>query len=131
MYSKLKVDFPDMEKQSRLSIAVHTVNGTMSPDGLTLSMLLFGSVPRIPLSNVSSMAPTQKQRLKAMAVASQEMEKSTAQRRAAALKPVQGHYHIQCMSSETVCASGEKSHINMKVLIPFTAMITEKQFLYI
>ncbi len=81
VHSKLKVDFPDIDKKTRLSIAVHSVNTTIESDGLTLYLLFFESFPRIPLPNLSTMALSQKQRFKAMAAARQEMETLAAQRR--------------------------------------------------
>ncbi len=51
---------------------------TIGPDGLASSLLLFGATPRLPIANVSTMAPTQKQRFEAMRAARQEMETITA-----------------------------------------------------
>ncbi len=76
-----------MDKNVRLSTAVHAVNTTIGPNGLTPSLLLFGATPRLPIPNVLIMAPTQKQQFEAMRAARQEMETITMQRRvAAALK---------------------------------------------
>ncbi len=81
VHKKLKVDFPPMGKQVRFSTAVHAIDTTMGPEGLTLCLLLFAAVPRSPVLNLETMAPTQEQPFEAIGAARKEMETFTAQRR--------------------------------------------------
>ena len=83
MYKKLQLEGPKLSKHLRLALAVHAVNNTAGPDGITPSILVFGTVPRIPLPDSASMPLEQKDRLEAMQVARKEMETITAQRRIA------------------------------------------------
>lgn len=41
VYKKIKSDFPKLDKHLILSIAVHVVNVTTGPEGLSPSLLLF------------------------------------------------------------------------------------------
>ena len=87
VYNKLKEDFPCQNKKQRLALSVHAVNNTAGPDGITPSILVYGSVPRLPLPDTRTMLATQIRRFEAMRAARREMETITAQRRiSAALK---------------------------------------------
>ena len=87
IFNKLKIDFPSMGKKQCLSLATHAVNNTAGPDGLTPTVLLFGTTPRIPLAHLENMRVDQKARFKAMEMARKEMTTITCQKRvAAALK---------------------------------------------
>ena len=45
VYRKLQNDDPDQDKHERLALSVHPVSNTAGPDGLTSSILVYGSVP--------------------------------------------------------------------------------------
>jgi len=81
VYNRLKEEDPRQVKETRLSLAVHAVNNTAGPEGLTPTVLVFGAVPRLPLPDDSTLPPDQKSRIKAMKIARTEMETITAQRR--------------------------------------------------
>ena len=53
IYNKLKDENPDMGNDLRLSIANHALNITANAEGLVPTLLVFGTVPKIPLGNVS------------------------------------------------------------------------------
>ena len=81
VYNKLKEEDPSQDKHTLLSLAVHAVNNTAGPDGLTLTILVYGSVPRLPLPDTDTLPPTEKSRVEAMRIPRKEMETITAQRR--------------------------------------------------
>ncbi len=128
-YNKLKVYIPDVDKKTRLSIPVHSVNKTIEPDGPTPCLLLFGSVLRILLRNVSTRAPAQKQCSEAMAAARKEMETITAQRRVASpLKHRTGALpHPMYEFGDSVCAWREESN-HMKAYTRCTTLTTERLY---
>lgn len=58
-----------MDRETLLSLLTHAVNSTTGPDGLTLSLLVFGAIPRLPIDTLSTIAPTQKDRFQSMKMA--------------------------------------------------------------
>ena len=78
IYKKLKEEEPDMEPVLRLSIAVHSLNNTASPEGLIPSLLVFGSVLKIPLGNIPHLASNQRKRFTDMESARKQMERIVA-----------------------------------------------------
>ena len=46
-YRKLKVEFPQMNKHLLLSMSVRAGNGTLGPDGIVPSVLVFGEFPTV------------------------------------------------------------------------------------
>ena len=81
VYHKLKSDHEGLPHEVLLSLAVHAVNNTAGPDGIVPTLLVFGSLPRLPLPAFSSLPLTQQQRFDAMKTARDEMMAITAQRR--------------------------------------------------
>lgn len=81
IFRKLRLNFPDMSKETLLSLSTHAGNTTAGSEGLTPSLLVFGAIPRLPIGNLTSIPPTQKQRFEAMKMAREEMYTITAERR--------------------------------------------------
>ena len=81
VYNKLKEEDPSQDEHTRLSLAVHAVNNTTGPGGLNPTILVYGSVPQLPLTDTDTLLPTEKSCVEAMRVARKEMETTTAQRR--------------------------------------------------
>ncbi len=124
-----EADLPSMYKNVRLSTAVHAVNVTIGPDGLTLSLLLFGATPRLPIPNVSSMASTEMQRFEAMRAARQEME--NVQHRDVS-QQLQNTELVLLLTLSTNLVTkfefGEKHRRNMRDHILSVAMTTGKTY---
>ncbi len=74
----MKIEYPNLDNPTTLALAVHGLNNTANPEGLIPTLLVFGSVSKIPLGNVESLAPTQRERFAAMEAARKEMEKIVA-----------------------------------------------------
>jgi len=81
VYRKVRSDHPTLAPDLILSIAVHAVNSTVGPDGITPSLLVFGTVPKLPIAHLETISPTQKERFQAMKSAKEEMLAITAHRR--------------------------------------------------
>ncbi len=81
VYNKVKEDLLSLDKETSLFLAVHEVNNITGPDGLMPLILVYGAVPRTPLTNSTSLPPRQRARLERMRTARQEMETRTVQRR--------------------------------------------------
>ena len=81
IYTKIRIECPSLEKEVALSIAVMGLNNTAGPEGLTPTLLVFGTIPRLPIGHIETMLPTQRERLKAMEYSRKEMEEITAQMR--------------------------------------------------
>ena len=62
-----------------LALAVKAMNDTMNEDGLVPSLLVFGTLPRFPLTDSNVVA--QKERMRVLSCARKEMETIVAQRR--------------------------------------------------
>ncbi len=81
IFNKLTEDFPDLERDARLALAVHAIKNTAGPNGLTPTILEFGAIPRIPIPNSTTLLPSQQDRIEAKGSARKEMETITAHRR--------------------------------------------------
>ncbi len=81
IYKKLKVEYPNLDNPRTLALAVHELNNTAIPEGLIFTLLVFGTVPKIPLENVEHLASTQRERFAAMEKARKEMEQIVAKQR--------------------------------------------------
>ena len=73
IYQKIRYDFPNLNSNITLRIAVKAMNDTMNPEGLVPSYLVFGIIPR--LTDFCTELPTQSDRLNAIEVARSEMER--------------------------------------------------------
>lgn len=51
VYNKIRADYLNIHKYTRLAISTHVVSNTARPDGLTSTLFLFYTVPRIALLN--------------------------------------------------------------------------------
>ena len=56
---------PRFGQRNHFSIAVHGLNNTANPEGLIPKLLVFGCMPKIPLSNLKHLCPTQRERFAA------------------------------------------------------------------
>ena len=72
IYDKVLFDFPNLDKHLGLKLAVKAMNDTMGPEGLVPSMLVFGVLPRFPVSTID--LPNQVDRMNALKSARAEME---------------------------------------------------------
>ena len=81
IYTKIRMQYPTLEKDVALSIALMGLNNTAGPEGLTPTLLVFGAVPRLPIGHIDTMIPKQRERLHALELARKEMETITAQLR--------------------------------------------------
>ena len=70
-----------MGNDLRLSIATHALNITANAEGLVPTLLVFGTVAKIPLGNVFHLVPTQKKRFEAAESARKHFEKIVAKQR--------------------------------------------------
>lgn len=82
VYRKLRTAHPQMQKELALSLSVKGVNDVAGPDGITPSLLTFGSLPsmRTPHEDIK-MKPDQATRQSLIHQATEEMEKIMAQNR--------------------------------------------------
>ena len=67
-----------MDKDLVLSLSVHSVNTTVGPNGITPSLLVFGTIPRLPIGGLNTLPSSQKKRFEAMKTAREEMLAITA-----------------------------------------------------
>jgi len=81
VFRKVKVTYQTLEDDLVMSIAVHAVNCTVGPDGITPVVLLFGDTPKLPIANLDTVPSTQQKRFLALECARKEMLTITAQRR--------------------------------------------------
>ena len=81
IYSKIKIENPSLSNQVVLSIVVHGMNSTANPEGLMSILLVFGSVPKIPIGNLEHLAPNQRTHFAAMEASRKEMERIVAGQR--------------------------------------------------
>lgn len=73
VYRKVKAEHPDFSKMEILEIAVKVVNDTAGPNGLVPTLLVFGVMPRIPITPVD--LPAQRERMQALSEARRDMAK--------------------------------------------------------
>ena len=81
VYQKIKSVHQGLPCEVILSLSVHAVNNTAVPDGIVPTLLVFGTMPRLPLPAFSSLPVPQEQRFEEMKTAREEMMSITAQRR--------------------------------------------------
>ena len=70
-----------MDNKLSLSIAVHGLNNAANPEGLTPILLVFGTIPKLPLGNIEHLCPYQRTRFQAMEIAKKDMEEIVAEQR--------------------------------------------------
>ncbi len=74
IYNKIKIEYPNLPNDARLSLSVHALNNTAGPNGLFSTVLVFDTFPKIPLINVEHITPNQRDRFAAFEAARREME---------------------------------------------------------
>lgn len=79
VYTKVLEDNFQLDKTHALSLAVRAVNDTAGPHGLVCTLLVFGSVPRLPV-RIQEL-PGQDSQIKSMITARKEMARLAAQLR--------------------------------------------------
>lgn len=79
VFAKIRADDPTISTELALSTAVRAVNDTAGPSGLVPTLLVYGTMPKIPIN--ASKLPDQKSRMKAMANARKEMSTIVARDR--------------------------------------------------
>lgn len=79
IFQKIKKDTPKVSDSYALRLAVHAMNSTMGPEGLTPTLLVFGVQPRFPFMNTD--LPQQRDRREALKNAGTEMEQITSEQR--------------------------------------------------
>lgn len=88
IYTKIRIEYPSLSRITTLSLAVHALNNTAGPDGLIPTLLVFGTIPKLPIGNLETMQPTQRDHFAALKSARKEMETIVANQRVRlALKP--------------------------------------------
>ena len=55
IFTKVKIEFPSLDNDTALSVAVMALNNTARPEGLTPTLLVFGTVPKLPVGHVDSL----------------------------------------------------------------------------
>lgn len=60
VFLKVEAQHPNLGPDLTLSISVHAVNTTVGPNGLVPTLLLLGTLPKLPIPSLSSVARTQK-----------------------------------------------------------------------
>lgn len=81
VFLKVESQHPQLGENLTLAIAVHAVNTTAGPKGIVPALLLFGTLPKLPIPSLETVARTQKERFCAIESARKEMLAITAQRR--------------------------------------------------
>eukprot|EP00171_Calliarthron_tuberculosum_P002098 IDg2098t1 len=79
IYNRVCMAHQDLSERESLSIAVHAMNNTAGPNGLTPTLLAFGVIPPFPFGH--SDIQEQRDRMKAMKVARDEMRKTISSSR--------------------------------------------------
>lgn len=88
VYIKMEMTHPSFGQNLTLAVAVHGVNNKAGPDGIVPTLLLFGALLRISISNLELISLAQKERFRAAETARKELMAITARRRVeAVLKP--------------------------------------------
>ena len=54
----MKIEHLNLDNKTTLALEVHGLNNTANPEGLTPTLLVFGTLPKIPLGNFEHLAPT-------------------------------------------------------------------------
>lgn len=76
VFKKIEDKNPEMKREMYLRLAIKAFNDTTGPEGLVLSYLVFGCIPRF--SSVNSSHPTKKERMKAMEKGIREISSTVA-----------------------------------------------------
>lgn len=71
IYRKVRMSHPGVPPEAALSLSVAAMNQTAGPRGLVPTLLVFGVIPRTPISSLP--LPVQRDRMQAMAAARGEM----------------------------------------------------------
>jgi hypothetical protein len=79
IFQKARYEYPNINPDVSLRLAVKALNDTMNPEGLVPSYLVFGILPRFPALN--SELPTQVDKMKKLESARAEMETITSELR--------------------------------------------------
>ncbi|OSX79162.1 hypothetical protein BU14_0085s0013 [Porphyra umbilicalis] len=79
IYRRVKADHPDLPLDVALTLAVSAMNKTIGPHGLVPTLLVFGLIPRVPVSPLR--LPTQQDRMRAAETACKEMRAQVARTR--------------------------------------------------
>jgi len=79
IYRRVKADHPDLPPEVSLALAVSAMNTTVGPHGLVPTLLVFGMIPRVPVSPLR--LPTQEDRMRAAEAACREMRAQVARAR--------------------------------------------------
>lgn len=79
VYLKAREDDADIDKEHSMSLVLKSVNDTAGPNGLVPTLLVFGTISRLPTSPTD--LPTQRQRIIQMFMAPREMSWIAAQSR--------------------------------------------------
>ncbi|OSX76619.1 hypothetical protein BU14_0183s0011 [Porphyra umbilicalis] len=82
IYRRVRMEHPTVTAGSALSMAVAAMNQTAGPRGLVPTLLVFGVLPRTPITPLP--LPVQRERMEAMATARKEMAAQVAKARVAA-----------------------------------------------
>ena len=77
IYLKLKIEYPSLNKNTRLSLAVQGLNNTAGSDGLIPTLLVFGMVPKIPIGNLEHIPPTQRELFQALETLGEKWKSSS------------------------------------------------------
>ena len=81
IFKKIQLEYPMLNRDLILSIAVICLNNTAGPDGLVPSLLVFGMIPKMPLGHIETVMPNQRERFAAMELSRKEMETIIAEQR--------------------------------------------------
>jgi len=79
IYRRVKADHPDLPPDVALTLAVSAMHKTIGPHGLVPTLLVFGLIPRVPVSPLR--LPTQQDRMRAAETACKEMRAQVARAR--------------------------------------------------
>ena len=81
IYTKIRIEYPSLDKHVALSVAIMALNNTAGPEGLTPTLLVFGTIPKLPVGHIETLMPSQRDRFRALEFARREMETITAELR--------------------------------------------------
>ena len=104
IFKQIQADFPHLDDNHALQLAVKAVNDTAGPNGLVPTLLVFGILPRalaVPID-----LPQQRERMEALRSACDEMAKVISQRR-----------HTTALKSNTPAATSCDVSIGTEVLV--------------
>ncbi len=64
IYKNIRLEYPDLDKKVALSVANYGLNVTVNSEGLIPIILVFGSIPKIPLADVQYLPLNQREQFK-------------------------------------------------------------------